>query len=156
MNPAKLLTSMCFSGPEWLQQYNEGVPKPFNSAAERPPAESSRGEQKVRRTLNPDIHTLWGGFFQRLIKNGNRCLLSVTLVNYFKKVLDHFWQRWIREYLLELRNIHRLKIRAPEEPQISVGDIVIVYDDNRRRAAWNLGRVVTVKTAPPEEQWGRR
>ena len=62
-------------------------------------------------------------------------------MNYLKKVLNHFWQHWIREYLLELRNIDRLKSRALEEQKICVGDVGIVHDDNRRRAPWKLGKV---------------
>ena len=67
-------------------------------------------------------------------------------MNRLKKVLDHFWQRWTRERLLELRNIHRLKSRDPEEQQICVGDVVNIHDDNRTRAAWNLGKVEGVIT----------
>lgn len=63
---------------------------------------------------------------------------------HLSKVLDHFWKRWTKEYLLELREAHRL---APNQgrncttQQISVGDIVLVQDEDRPRGFWRLARV---------------
>ena len=56
-------------------------------------------------------------------------------------IKDHFWKRWKGEYLLELRNAHRLKAKLPSTEPIKLGDIVIIHDENKRRAFWNLGKV---------------
>ena len=49
---------------------------------------------------------------------------------YLKKLLEHFCKRWSREYLLELREHHRVK-----------GDIVCVYEEKTPRNLWRLGKV---------------
>ena len=42
---------------------------------------------------------------------------------------------------LELRNAHRLKAKPPSTEPLKLGDIVIIHDENKRRAFWNLGKV---------------
>ena len=51
---------------------------------------------------------------------------------------DHFWIRWRNEYLLELRNSHRLKTRDAEGQTVPVGDVVIVHEDGLHRGLWKL------------------
>ena len=53
----------------------------------------------------------------------------------------HFWIRWRNEYLLELRNSHRLKKKVAEGQPVAVGDVVIVHEDGLHRGLWKLGRV---------------
>lgn len=62
---------------------------------------------------------------------------------HLSKVLDHFWRRWTKEYLLELREVHRLASNRSKSatPRISVGDIVLVQDTDRPRGFWRLARV---------------
>ena len=57
------------------------------------------------------------------------------------RLKDHFWIRWRNEYLLELRNSHRLKTRNAEGQTVAVGDVVIVHEDGLHRGLWKLGRV---------------
>ena len=64
-------------------------------------------------------------------------------VRHFNNVLNHFWSRWQTEYLNNLREVHA---RAPRQPPssgsyISVGDVVIVKDEQLPRGQWKLAIV---------------
>jgi hypothetical protein len=52
---------------------------------------------------------------------------------------DHFWKRWLREYVPSL--IKRSKWHSTTKP-IQVGDVAIVADADGPRNSWPLGRVV--------------
>ena len=58
-----------------------------------------------------------------------------------ERLKDHFWRHWRNEYLLELRNSHRLKIKDDQGQTVDVGDIVIVHEDGLQRGLWKLGQV---------------
>ena len=49
--------------------------------------------------------------------------------HYLSKVRDHFWNRWRREYLTDLREYHKGKYEV-QLRTVSVGDVVIVYEEN--------------------------
>ena len=55
--------------------------------------------------------------------------------------LTHFWERWRKEYLIELRESHRRYRGNADGKQVSVGDVVVVHDDGQPRGFWRLGRV---------------
>ena len=55
-------------------------------------------------------------------------------------LIEHFWKRWKHEYLLELRESHRLKSRGNSSRTVSVGNVVVVHDDTAR-ATWRLGQI---------------
>ena len=44
--------------------------------------------------------------------------------------LRHFWNRWKKEYLLELLEFHRMNVNNGSTYVVSVGDVVTVYDDS--------------------------
>lgn len=62
-------------------------------------------------------------------------------VDHIRTLMNHFWKRWRGEYLLELRNSHRIKSKTLGIKPISIGDVVIVHDDSKKRGDWKLGRV---------------
>ena len=63
-------------------------------------------------------------------------------MKHLSKTLDMFWRRWKMEYLLELRESHRhLPHRRDAADRISVGDIVIIHDENYPRGLWKPGKV---------------
>lgn len=64
-------------------------------------------------------------------------------VNHLNHSLESFWKRWRREYLLELREAHRIR-RSDSRQQISEGDVVVVYSDKQPRSCWSIGRVKCV------------
>ena len=58
-------------------------------------------------------------------------------------ILDHFWQRWKREYLTELRESHRFahKETATNLKPVSIGDIVLIHDEDHPRIFWKMGKI---------------
>ena len=69
-------------------------------------------------------------------------ILHSYLVLHFKReprdktqILQHFQQRWKREYLTSLRESH--KGADPSKQNIRVGDVVVVHDDVPR-SRWQL------------------
>ena len=65
---------------------------------------------------------------------------STTLCVDTSTVINHFWNRWKHKYLLELREAHRCNQRNGVTPPVSVGDVVLMYDDGPR-GFWKLVRV---------------
>ncbi|XP_075157723.1 uncharacterized protein LOC142230989 [Haematobia irritans] len=57
-------------------------------------------------------------------------------------IADSFWRRWVRECLPCLTK--RTKWHECREQQISVGDIVVIVDENTKRNTWIKGRVIDV------------
>jgi hypothetical protein len=60
---------------------------------------------------------------------------------YLNATINRFWERWRREYLLELREAHRQHKGDARATRISVGDIVIVHNEDQPRGLWKLGLV---------------
>ena len=54
---------------------------------------------------------------------------------------DHYWKRWMKEYLSTLQE--RPKCQR-EQKNLKVGDLVLIADDNVNRNQWPLGRVVNM------------
>ena len=61
---------------------------------------------------------------------------------HLKIVVDHFWARWSKEYLLELRNAHRMFHPKRRGVYVGVGDVVVIGEDGVQRGLWKLGLVV--------------
>ncbi len=57
-------------------------------------------------------------------------------------LLSHFWNRWKKEYLLELQAAQKwhLPQKAPR-----IGEIVLIGEDNVPRSQWRLGRILECK-----------
>ena len=69
-------------------------------------------------------------------------LCSLTRrMRYLGATLSHFWRRWRREYLTELRESHRYANKTNGQEVIAIGDIVVVYDHELPRTLWRLGKV---------------
>ena len=52
--------------------------------------------------------------------------------------MNEFWTRWKKEFL------HTLQVRqkwTKKKPEVKVGDVAIIVDDNLPRNQWLLGRV---------------
>ena len=56
------------------------------------------------------------------------------------KTLGNFWRRW-KEYLLELREFHRTRVRRGTTYNLKKGEIVKIYDEGHPRGLWRLGRI---------------
>ena len=55
---------------------------------------------------------------------------------------DHFWRRWLKEYLPTLTR--RTKWHQRQGKQVRVGDIVFIVDRDLPRGSWPRGKVVAV------------
>ena len=62
-----------------------------------------------------------------------------------ERLKDHFWRWWRNEYLLELRNSHRIRTNPTQGALVGVGDMVIIHEDGLQRGLWKLGRVERLK-----------
>ncbi|XP_042148940.1 uncharacterized protein LOC121837389, partial [Ixodes scapularis] len=56
-----------------------------------------------------------------------------------QRQLDHFWTRWRREYLLQLRSAHESPNR--QLSRIQAGDLVLIEEEKTPRHLWRTGRV---------------
>ena len=67
-------------------------------------------------------------------------------MRHLSNVMNHFWKRWRKEYLLELRNSHRNVTQHSSNRIVSIGDVVIVHEENQPRGKWRIGRVEALVT----------
>lgn len=56
-----------------------------------------------------------------------------------KTLHQHFWKIWSRDYLTELQRRYKWENKSPN---IKVGEIVLLKDDNLPPLKWRLGRVI--------------
>lgn len=67
---------------------------------------------------------------------------TISKLRYRQKLLDHLWNRWRREYVLELRSFHHHP--SASDRSLQVGDVVFVEATGTPRSLWLLGRVTEV------------
>ena len=58
---------------------------------------------------------------------------------YLTKKLSHFWNRWNREYMVDLREFH--KLNNHNNILVEKGDLVFLQEDNIKRGQWKVGIV---------------
>ena len=56
---------------------------------------------------------------------------------YLTRKLQHFWNRWRREYLVDLREFHKLKQQKPAD--VAKDDVVLIHEDNVKRGERKMG-----------------
>ena len=59
----------------------------------------------------------------------------------FQNIINHFWVRWHKEYLVNLREHHKINSYKKNKPTIQLNDIIIIEDANRPRSSWRLAKV---------------
>ncbi len=64
---------------------------------------------------------------------------------YLSRKLFHFLKRWKHEYLINLGEHHNQK-KNSVQPDISVGDIVLIQDEGKKRGLWKMGLVENLIT----------
>ena len=62
-------------------------------------------------------------------ENDNEIVLLTRRQRYLILLLAHFWTRWSREYVVELREHHQVKGRISSAPVIREGDIVTAMEE---------------------------
>ena len=60
---------------------------------------------------------------------------------YIQKLLQDFWNRWTREYLLQQQQRHKWRSTRTNP---NVGDLVVVKDKTLPPTRWLLGRILTL------------
>jgi hypothetical protein len=60
---------------------------------------------------------------------------------YLTTRLKHFWKRWRREYLVNLREDHKPRADDHGVAKVNVGDVVTVFEEDVKRNKWKLGVV---------------
>ena len=62
---------------------------------------------------------------------------------HLNSVLNHFWRRWSREYLLELRDTHYQRNTEKSQKSMEAGDLVLVHNQDHPRGfgRWRECRV---------------
>ena len=62
---------------------------------------------------------------------------------YRQRIVNMFWIRWKREYLMELRSAHcSSPVKGPSD--LKPGDVVLVNEDKLPKHLWKLGRITEV------------
>ena len=67
--------------------------------------------------------------------------LLTKRARHLEQTVTHFWRRWKKEYLLELRESHRYHRGKSDAKQIEIDDVVVIHDEDHPRSFWRLGRV---------------
>ncbi|XP_074649826.1 uncharacterized protein LOC141904997 [Tubulanus polymorphus] len=60
---------------------------------------------------------------------------------YRQRLAKLFWSRWYKEYLVELNKMQKW---TEIQENAKIGDVVLVADDNVKKADWRLGRIIDV------------
>ena len=64
-----------------------------------------------------------------------------------QRKIQHFWQRWKREYLVNISEFHRSRKDSTRTSPIQVGDIVSIRDESQlQRGLWSMGKVEQLVT----------
>ena len=53
-------------------------------------------------------------------------------------IINHFWQRWRREYLNMLRENHKITSTNKNHPTLSLNDIVLIEEERKPRSTWKM------------------
>ena len=56
-------------------------------------------------------------------------------------LLSHFWERWRKEHLVNLRESHKTVTAKGEHPTIQISDVVVMEEGHMPRSSWRLGKV---------------
>ena len=66
-------------------------------------------------------------------------------LKYLEKLKTYFWNRWTREYLADLKEIHARRPVGTQLREPTVGEAVLVRSEKLPRGKWKLGLIVGVK-----------
>ena len=71
-------------------------------------------------------------------ENENELQSNITKrFSYLSRKLTYFWNRWSKEYLVDLREFH--KVKDAKVSKITRGDSVLVQEENMKRGGWKTG-----------------
>ena len=104
------------------------------------------GEEDVTQPLTPS-HLFCG----RRTMSDDTCVIRdvkeeistkeiASRVKLINLSVEHFWKRWAREYLVSLRETHKMKAQS-KSVVVKPGDAVMIHDDGLKRSRWAMGIV---------------
>ena len=67
-----------------------------------------------------------------------------------RKKLSHFWNRWKKEYMVDLREFH--KLNNHNNILVEKGDLVLLQEDNVKCGQWKVGIVEKLYSERMENQ----
>ena len=68
-------------------------------------------------------------------------------------ILNHFWDRWKKEYLINLREHHKVKLQKFNRPQMQLKDNVMVEEERQSRSMWRVGIVEELFQGNDSQIW---
>ena len=63
----------------------------------------------------------------------------MLLPSKINNIVNHFWDRWKKEYLVNLREYQKIKPPNKHQQIVNVKDIVMVQEEKMPRSAWKVG-----------------
>lgn len=66
---------------------------------------------------------------------------SLTRWQMVQRLYQRFWAQWSSEYL---HTLQQRKKWQQDQPNIAIGDMVLITDDNRPPSSWPIGRIIEV------------
>ena len=89
--------------------------------------------------------------------NRNDCKMRklwVTLYTIQKliRLMQHFWDRWRKEYIVHLREYHSTKPKVSSKPMLKLKDLVFVHDDCAPRHLWGTDVVTELYYSHSDNQ----
>ena len=101
-------------------------------------------EDELEEPLTPN-HLIYG---RKILKNRFEHTTTIPeefsskRCRFIKTTLSHFWNRFRKEYLGELRQKHIYNQTKTKQPIVNLGDVVLIKDDiPTPRSQWKLGRI---------------
>ena len=70
------------------------------------------------------------------------------------RIINHFWDRWHKEYVVNLRETHKQNLKNKHQQHIRLNDIVLIHDENIPRLTWRKGIVVELLKGPDGKMRG--
>ena len=115
-------------------------------------------DDDVEEVLTPN-HLIVGRMLsttgdQQIISSGDDGQSLTKRKRSLNMLLDHFWERWRREYITALREVQRVQKRGGET--IREGDVVLVFEEKTPRHLWRMARVEELLASSDEKVRGAK
>ena len=75
---------------------------------------------------------------------------------YLARLRMHFWNRWRKEYLTDLREHHGSTGKKGVVKQVEIGDAVLVHGEHMKRGSWQMGKVEELIVGKDKEVRGAK